>query len=38
MREAGGKAGTASAVPVIPSHSAKEIGTNDCEQLFVERK
>jgi len=37
-REAGGKAGTANAVPVIPSHSAEEIGPNDCEQLFVERK
>jgi hypothetical protein len=37
-REAGGKAGTATPVPVIPSHSAEEIGTNDCEQLFVERK
>ena len=37
-REAGGKAGTATAVPVIPSHSAEEIGPTDCEQLFVERK
>jgi hypothetical protein len=37
-REAGGMAGTASAVPVIPSHSAEEIGAKDCEQLFVERK
>jgi hypothetical protein len=37
-REAGGKAGTATAVPVIPSHSAEEMGTNDCEQVFVERK
>jgi hypothetical protein len=37
-REAGRKAGTASAVPVIPSHSTEEIGPNDCQQLFVERK
>src|SRR5689334_8668859 len=32
------KAGTASAVPVIASHSAENIGPTDCQQLFVERK
>src|SRR5215467_6497126 len=32
------KAGTASAVPVIASHSAENIGPRDCQQIFVERK
>ncbi len=32
------KAGTATAVPVIASHSAENIGDIDCKQLFVERK
>jgi oxalate decarboxylase/phosphoglucose isomerase-like protein (cupin superfamily) len=32
------KAGTASAVPLIASHSAENIGTTDCKQIFVERK
>ena len=32
------KAGTASAVPVIASHSAENIGTTDCKQIFVEKK
>jgi len=32
------KAGTASAVPVIASHSAENIGPTDCQQIFVERK
>lgn len=32
------KAGSASAVPVIPSHSAENIGTADCQQIFVEKK
>jgi hypothetical protein len=32
------KAGTANAVPVIPSHSAENIGAADCRQVFVERK
>jgi len=32
------KAGSASAVPVIPSHSAENIGPADCQQIFVERK
>jgi len=32
------KAGDVSAVPVIPSHSAENIGPADCHQIFVERK
>ena len=32
------KAGSASAVPVIPSHSAENIGSADCQQIFVEKK
>jgi hypothetical protein len=32
------KAGTASAVPVIGSHSAENIGPADCKQVFIERK
>jgi hypothetical protein len=32
------KAGSASAVSVIPSHSAENIGPADCQQIFVERK
>ena len=32
------KAGTAHAVPVIVSHSAENIATADCKQLFVEKK
>jgi hypothetical protein len=32
------KVGTANAVPVIASHSAENIGTTDCKQLFVEKK
>jgi hypothetical protein len=32
------KAGTASAVPIIGSHSAENIGPADCRQIFVERK
>jgi hypothetical protein len=32
------KAGTANAVPVIASHSAENIGPEDCRQLFVEKK
>src|SRR5262245_47913743 len=32
------KAGTASAVPIIPSHSAENTGAADCQQIFVERK
>ena len=33
-----GKAGTVSALPVIPSHSAENVGTAECQQLFIERK
>ena len=32
------KADTAEAVPVIASHSAENIGTEDCKQIFVEHK
>jgi hypothetical protein len=32
------KAGTANAVPVIASHSAENIGTANCKQIFVEKK
>jgi hypothetical protein len=32
------KAGTANAAPVIASHSAENIGSADCQQVFVERK
>ena len=37
-REANSKAGTASAVPIIVSHIAENIGTTNCKQVFVERK
>jgi hypothetical protein len=33
-----GKAGTARGNPVIESHSAENIGTSDCKQVFVEKK
>jgi hypothetical protein len=36
VTETTGKAGTARAVPIIPSHSAENTGTADCKQLFVE--
>jgi hypothetical protein len=29
---------TAQANPVIESHSAENIGTSDCKQIFVEKK
>jgi hypothetical protein len=32
------KAGTATAVPVIASHSAENTGNADCKQIFVEKK
>lgn len=32
------KAGTAIATPVVHSHSAENIGSSDCHQIFVERK
>ena len=31
-------AGSANAIPAIPSHSAENIGDADCKQLFVEKK
>jgi hypothetical protein len=37
-RESVTKAGTAQAVPVIPSHVAENIDTTACKQLFVEKK
>jgi hypothetical protein len=36
--ESTGKAGEARAVPVITSHSAENIGTADCKQIFVGKK
>jgi hypothetical protein len=32
------KAGTARPLPVIPAHVAENTGTNDCKQLFIEKK
>jgi hypothetical protein len=37
-RESVSKAGTANAVPIIASHSAENIGTANCKQIFVEKK
>ena len=37
-RDTNEKAGTARAVPIIPSHSAENIGPADCQMLIVERK
>ena len=37
-RESITKAGTASAVPIIPSHTAENIDKTACKQLFVEKK
>lgn len=37
-RENEGKAGTASAVPVIVSHTAENIGPGECRQIIVEKK
>jgi hypothetical protein len=37
-REVAGKAGTANTVPVTATHSAENIGSADCQQIFVERK
>ena len=31
-------AGTAQAVPITPSHSAENVGPDDCQSIFVERK
>jgi hypothetical protein len=38
VRESITKAGTAQAVPVIPSHTAENIDTTNCKQVFVEKK
>ena len=35
--ESTNKAGTARAIPIIPSHSAENTGPADCQQIFVER-
>ncbi len=32
------KAGTAQAVPITANHTAQNIGTTDCQTIFVERK
>lgn len=32
------KAGMARAIPVIPAHTATNIGATDCRQLFIEKK
>ncbi len=37
-RESIAKAGTVTAVPVIVSHTAENIGTTTCKQIFVEKK
>jgi len=37
-RDTNEKAGTARAVPIIPSHSTENIGPADCQMLIVERK
>jgi hypothetical protein len=37
-KEVAGKAGTASANPVIAAHAAENIGDADCKQIFVEKK
>ena len=37
-RENISKAGTASAVPIIPSHTAENIDKTNCKQVFVEKK
>jgi len=37
-RETVNKAGTANAVPIIASHTAENIGTTPCKQIFVEKK
>jgi hypothetical protein len=38
VRESNTKAGTAQAVPIIPSHTAENETTTACKQLFVEKK
>jgi hypothetical protein len=38
VRESITKAGTATAVPIIASHTAENTTTTSCKQLFVEKK
>ena len=38
VTENNGKAGAVTAIPVIPSHSAENIGTSVCKQIFIEKK
>jgi len=33
-----GKAGAAAAIPITASHSARNVGSTDCQAVFVERK
>jgi hypothetical protein len=37
-RDVTSKAGTAQATPIIPSHTAENVGTSPCKQIFVEKK
>jgi hypothetical protein len=37
-RDITNKAGTASAVPATPSHTAENVGPSDCQVIFVEKK
>ena len=37
-RESISRAGTANAVPIIASHTAENIATANCKQVFVEKK
>jgi len=37
-RDVTNKAGTASAVPTTPSHTAENVGPSDCQVIFVEKK
>lgn len=36
--ETDAKAGSVRAVPVIAAHTGENTGSNDCKQLFIERK
>ncbi|HZP75512.1 MAG TPA: hypothetical protein VFB45_05165 [Pseudolabrys sp.] len=38
VTERDAKAGTVAAVPIIPAHSAENVDSGDCRQIFVERK
>jgi hypothetical protein len=37
-RDLVGKAGAAAAIPITASHSAHNVGSTDCQAVFVERK